>query len=405
VQREIPHLLRLEKRGRSLLAAWSAEFAGVFVPTGHHLIVDSGESLPELTENNSFLSIKGRVQALRLAIRGETITAPKKPTAWPQLHGGWHALGDRGGQPSFMRGHERNLADSDALRGQLRSHTGDYLTRDFIYDAKVLGDGQIRFGTDANSATLRIRGGNVELLQGELRARSITRLYTEGPHVLRLAKTGSTLSIGVADTADGPILPLRSIPRLATALPGLNVHNGFLHANGRIAALRLVVDDKPLPPPRRPKVDHPTRMQPHAILNPRAKDVGRFAATDLARRDFVFDLQYRFKPNSKSVLQVGLGHGGKKLLARLHGEGHGNSANLLLGGAESLIGKVPGPGPHWIRVSKLGSTLSFAITVNHDEEFAPFFSRTIPDLVTAAPWCAVMQASFSKAVMSCWRPS
>jgi hypothetical protein len=39
-------------------------------------------------------------------------------------------------------------------------------------------------------------------------------------------------------------------------------------------------------------------------------------------------------------------------------------------------------------VSKLGSTLTFAIAVNHEEEFAPFVSSTIPDLITAAPWLA-----------------
>jgi hypothetical protein len=381
-----PHLLRLEKRGGSLIAAWTAEFADVFVPSGSHLVVSIAESLPKLTNKNSFLSLSGRIRALRVSESGELRTSPTKAKPWPQLQGGWHALSNRGGQPDFMRGHARNLADANALQGNLRSHTGDFLTHDFIIDVKVFGDSDLRLGDAADSATLRIRSGMAELALPHQRARSLGRFYTDGPHILRLAKSAGSLSIGLADGEQDAIQPVASLPRLSEAVPGLNVHNGFLVVNGRIAGLRMAVDGKPIPPPKRPRFEHPVRMSPQAILNPGAKGAVRFAATDLAKRDFVFDLQYRFKPDSTRVLEVGIGHGNKRLSARLHGEGHHDAAYLALGRPEPLIGKVPGPGPHWIRLSKVGATLTFAIAVNHGEDFEPFFSRTIPDLLAAAPW-------------------
>ena len=85
------------------------------------------------------------------------------------------------------------------------------------------------------------------------------------------------------------------------------------------------------------------------------------------------------------MLVAGLKGSSGSLLTRLHGEGHRGGSYIAFGHSDPNYGRVPGPGPHWLRVSKVGSTLTYAIAVNHGEEFEPFYSTTIPDIVTAVP--------------------
>lgn len=122
--------------------------------------------------------------------------------------------------------------------------------------------------------------------------------------------------------------------------------------------------------------------------------VVRSVVSDLDRRDFVADVQFRFAPNERSILHIGLGGtkmGGlgwdDSVSSRVHGPGHGGYGTLFFHGqAEKPLAKFKTPGPHIFRIEKKGDALTLAIGTIDQGRFAPYSFTTIAPLAEKAPF-------------------
>ncbi len=122
----------------------------------------------------------------------------------------------------------------------------------------------------------------------------------------------------------------------------------------------------------------------------------RTEKSDFFKKDFTFDVLFRFPENDRNDSVIGIG------AARYYGGGlHQDDAvwcdirNPVRGGIvllvatqrkEEQVGKIESAGPHMFRIQKRGNVLSVAVKLNFTDKFSADMERTIPDFKKATPF-------------------
>lgn len=457
-----PHLFRLEKRGDTLTMAVCVDFKDKFEPTFSKTIPSLKQAASFLGRTNGGIFFEGnkttRFVATRLLVDGKPVE--NKTVAGAIDHSAVDkarlvSLAGSAGIPPWLKANKNALAGPDGIRGgELRSTDKELALKDFVFDVvyEFKDDGAIflagigengREGGAAwilNSVCSRIHGpqhgGMAQLVLPKNQSAEPTMGKTgrsAGPHLLRIARLGNTLTFATAMDFGGDKFDVtwsKTLPDIGRAALFLNKTNGtlFLEGNNGVVfkSVRLVVggkavaggtavattvkpdDNKTAVTPATPGDDNAspplvslagqTGLPPwmkgsaDALAGPDGIRGGqlRSADTTLYSKDFTFDLVYEFKPqDERSIFHVGLGENDARdgmICARVHGPGHDGMASLKLPktghGDEPLIGKTgKNPGPHLFRLQKKGNTLTLAICESWDgQTFKPTHSRTIPDL-------------------------
>src|SRR4029450_1860472 len=124
------------------------------------------------------------------------------------------------------------------------------------------------------------------------------------------------------------------------------------------------------------------------------------AASGLSHEDFVADISFRFDPNEQSIFHVGLAgappsrSGWEVVGSRVHGPGYGGYATLNISGQdEKSLGNFVTAGPHVFRMEKHGDMLTMSVGNIEENEFKPYFQKSILNLKTAAPFLARQNCS------------
>jgi hypothetical protein len=367
------------------------------------------------------------------------------------------------GLPCWLHADSHAFAGADGLgAGEIYTEDHDFLDHDFVFDVLVQpakktkddrsstavdvgmgsgirgkwhngmddpGDRQDRYfnnsvylfvddSTAGGPCSLRFAGSKTrEQKLGAIRAGS-------GLQLIRLAKTGSELTVSVDPDYNGTFKPAFSrTTDLTKTSSFLSATNSTLFVNAmqqRVRAVRLVIDGQPQPAPAAaPGANHSKEetpllslagdaglppwltATPDALAGPEGIFGGELKSVerDLIDKDFTFDLVYQFKPGKQEDLIVGLGedadrgHSGwisDSSFCRIQGPDNGGESRVftrdrLPDPTYQVLGKTfDDPGPHLFRLQKCGNTLTMALCVDYKGEFVPTYSQTIPDLANVA---------------------
>ena len=365
------------------------------------------------------------------------------------------SLAGQAGLPKYLKCDLKALADEEGIRGgEVRTVDTDYFKKDFVLDLIV------QFKADDKSSALigigengreggwllntiacviwapseRWRGGTASFwLHRNGEQQTIGAFKTAGPHLFRFAKKGNALSTAIcANYKGGEVKPdfTKTLPDFATATPWFNRLNSGLFFGGEATfkAVRLEVDGKPVSP------GEPTGKKAAAIdgtenlfklsslkqlpdflqsnQNPVINETGlslngkmvRTKATDLVDKDFTLDVVFRFQPNERGALEIGIGENGRDggwilntLMATVYGPEmgahvtlatHRNSDRMEVGkfGRDHL-------GPNLLRVQKHGDALSFALCVDFKDKFTADYVKTYPNIRCVAPYLTKLNSN------------
>jgi hypothetical protein len=293
---EGPHLLRVQKRGRTLTFAVHADYdGGAFVPTFSRTLPDLPVVAPFLDASNGWLFVEaaGNVKAVRLVVDGKPPGVTKRVTgrpagpataavppprrgeggpataaAGPASPVGSQHLFDLGGGrlPTYLEP-QRGLAFEGGalvLRDQI-VHTAraDYAGKDFTFDVVYrlgldqyeplvvgLGEHARDGGWIPNAVSVKLHGprheGLVQLVVGKEMGTDVGRAgRPRAASMARLQKRGNTLTLAVCPEFTGAFQPTvsRTLPDLASAAPFLTGKNGglFVSGKGTVERVGLVV--------------------------------------------------------------------------------------------------------------------------------------------------------------------
>lgn len=279
------------------------------------------------------------------------------------------------------------------------------------------------------------------LLDDQFHPAEIGRLGKEtGPFLFRMQKRGRTLTFSVDSRYDGKKFNAefsRSIPDLPTVAPYLTSTNStlFIEVHTAIKAVRLIVDGKPATGARSTTVadgtsgagttpgtkatETPAMLsgEEHllALSGPKLPAIftqqrglkyvdgallleGQHVRTirsDFIGKDFTFDVLYRIAPGEHEAMVVGMGENGREgawitnsVAGVLHGPADDGLVQLLISKVSSAdLGKSgKGAGPVMFRLQKRGNSLTMAVCPDYHGVFEPALSRTVPDVVSLAPF-------------------
>lgn len=455
-----PHLFRLEKRGDTLTMSVCTDFKDKFEPTFSKTIPSLKQAASFLGRSNGGIFFDGskgtRFIATRLLVDGKpventTVAGTIDHSAIDKTR--LVSLAGSAGIPPWLKANKNALAGPDGIRGgELRSTDKELALKDFVFDVVYeIKDDNAKFlaGIGENG---RNGGWILNTIAGEVHGpeyNGFTQLVvpkdqvykhtlgktgkSNGPHLLRIARLGNTLTFATAADFTGDKFDVtwsKTLPDITRTASFLNKTNASLFLEGHkdmvFKSVRLVVGGKaaaggtavattvkpednktavtpaagtgadPSPPlvPLAGQAGLPAWMKASAdaLAGPDGIRGGqlRSADTTLYSKDFTFDLVYEFKPqDERSIFHVGMGENDARdgmICARVHGPGHDGMASLKLPkmghGDEPLIGKTgKNGGPHLFRLQKKGNTLTLAICESWDgQSFKPTHSRTIPDL-------------------------
>ncbi|HEX3313418.1 MAG TPA: hypothetical protein VHR72_00950, partial [Gemmataceae bacterium] len=389
------------------------------------------------------------VEATRLIVDGKE-TEPVRPAvanAAPDFNraplrklDGSHPL------PDWLVSEGIALLDGDGFsEGILHSTDRDLIDKDFTFDM------QFRFhdrdqkifivGIGGKRGFIHSRvhgpgyGGYGTLALPDVAERHLTEFVTAGPHIFRIEKRGDSLTLAIGDLENGAFAAIgsRTIVDLKKSAPYFDRNNGALRIENdrtvHIDAVRLVVDgkvmgnkavsdkvvsNKPVAPKRltvAEKADRPEttgfESAPLLSLGDRNPLPGWLAAggvaimdkegfrdgrlhsidSSLALKDFVFDVQFRFRDRDRTILLIGVGGPAGSISSRVHGPGYGGYGTVTIPQAEERrLGDFYTAGPHLFRLEKRGDSLTMAIGDIEKGNFEPIASKTIVDLKNVAPF-------------------
>ena len=355
-------------------------------------------------------------------------------------------LSGQAGLPKYLKCTPDALADAMGIRGgEVRTVDTDFINKDFILDVVFqfqedersiavvgIGENARDGGWIVNSVLSRIHGpkhgGYATVTMHRQRQEGrVGDFKTAGPHLFRLEKKGNALTMAIFAKYDGKATKpdfTKTIPRLQEAAPYLNRVNSALFFGGDawFRAVRLEVDGKLVEAGLKPAGARTELAGNEGFFrlktgNPfpdfLAADAGLMTAAqglplaeghsvrtrgvDFLSRDFTLDVVFRFAPDSRETMIVGIGENGREgnwilnsVCSRVHGPAHGGYATITWNHRfeEGLVGKFgrDHPGPNLFRLQKRGDTLTMAICVDYKGTYAPDFVKTIPSLSLAAPY-------------------
>lgn len=127
-----------------------------------------------------------------------------------------------------------------------------------------------------------------------------------------------------------------------------------------------------------------------------AKHNFRTGGADFIKKDFTFDVVFRFAAGEQAIAVIGIGPGGRDhngaviqncVCSRVHGPGFGGYGTVTVSGqAERPLGKFTTVGPHLFRLQKRGNVLTMAVSIGFKDKFVADLEQSIPDLKSAAPF-------------------
>lgn len=461
---EGPFLIRLQKIGKRLTIALGAAPEGdkPFEATFSKTIPDITVAAPALNKRTGRLFVTGiaRFAAMRLIVDGEAVVAgSKEPAAdaiavkMPPLF----RLAGSAGLPAYLKANAQALADERGIRGgQVRTVAADLIDHDFVLDLLFRFDGKdgssFLFGIGengrhgawvTNSVWSGVRdagdGGWAGIGISEHRDEQLLGRFGEdnGPHLLRIQKTGQTLTfslcLGYQDTFEPTFS--KTIPDIKAAAPFLTAKNScvfFSTERGSGAcfqAVRLTIDGKPIdtgrpdqPPAVADRADPadetplytlggssglPSYLEADPAMLADANGLRggeiRTALGDFLNKDFTFDLLYQFEgEQDQSIFLIGIGENAwegnwlkRTVASRVHGPGHDGVAMVSIADQpeSTLVKTGRDQGPHMFRLSKRGDALTMSICAGYQGKFEATSSRTIPNIRSVAPFLTAKNSS------------
>ena len=307
-----PHLLRMEKKGKTLSFGLSVKFDGTtYKPDFYKTIPDLEETAPYLNRLNSglFFGAHCTFKAVRLVADGKVVdpspppapgspavaaSRPAAPAGLLEGATGFVPIVAGRGLPGYWAPNDKAAVGADGLdlKGvTLVTRDSDYFTKDFTLDvvyhfqpdqqgAMVVGLGEN--GRDSgnwvkNSYVAKVHGPGGRWSAGDACTTfySFADLHTfghlgkehPGPNLLRMQKRGDTLSfalcVGFKDKFEPDFVCVA--PSLKSQAPYLNAKNTslFMCEGGTVEQMRLVVDGKLYNP-----ASDPARPPAVAVNNP-----------------------------------------------------------------------------------------------------------------------------------------
>lgn len=285
-----PNLLRMEKRGNTLMYALCVDFKDRFEPDFMVVVPSLSHQAPYLNERNAhlFLGEGGTIEQMRLVVAGAsaapapqtpiasatpgavtppapgtvtppapgTVTPPPKapPVATPPAtapaavaSGSLFSVAGGAGLPRFLTVASNAYADADGLHGDARTIDTNLINRDFTIDLLatipasegtfLAGLGAFKPDSDRdrpeNVVVVRMgaasREGNVRVVIGRSEGVDLGKVgRNPGPHLLRLEKRGRALTVSVTPNYQGKHEPtaVRTLPDVQGAAPFLSAENG-----------------------------------------------------------------------------------------------------------------------------------------------------------------------------------
>lgn len=345
--------------------------------------------------------------------------------------------------PSYLRVSRDATTDLDGLvTGMVQTRATDMIDKDFVFDVIYEVDAQAAevFFAGIGSPTTDDRnhseavgsrvhgpgssGGVATFFRSGLSEEKIGHLPTPGIKVFQMSKVGDqvTMSIGKLEGGHVVIAAKKSLPDIHKVASYLNRYNSSLYIKHKftghcaIKAIRLQVDGHVL----KPESTSTTAFTPDDNADWEALGAGVLPGwvivegsgeakrgaycldrdsrllmlpndIMLSEHDYVMDIEFRFDPESRVILNTGLMRqdGNRQVYpyrVRVHGPGYGGKVDLAVTGVrEQEIGSVYTEGPHLLRVSKHGGTLTSAISINYDGKYRPDLIRSVPDFLSNNP--------------------
>ncbi|HEX4125114.1 MAG TPA: Ig domain-containing protein, partial [Tepidisphaeraceae bacterium] len=249
-----PNLVRLQKRGDTLMFAFCADYKGTFTPDITRIIPSLKAQAPFLAKLDTpvFFGGGGRIERARFLIQGEPIAPVAPPPISNQTVANLISL--TGPElPSFLQP-QRDLqfkGGLDLTDKRVRSARADLLANDFVADLLFMPpDGhhqaQIGLGGDDRSANANWidksvwvginspdGGGSAQLHIGHS-SWDFGHYTGAGPHLLRVEKRGKTLTFSFCENFSGKFEPqfVRSVPDIRAVAPDMDPHNAFFFMDG-----------------------------------------------------------------------------------------------------------------------------------------------------------------------------